>query len=175
MTTALALTSAASGLLGAVGNQGRSPAVHMRHEDTSTQAIALARDRAQTRAAARNAQQERLVALLTDPQVMGMLALFGGLYASQHIPWSENKATNAALKGVATSATVLMALGRAGVGDLTTLAVAGAAGGGSLAGDFAGSAWDVVRDPVSAGVGAGAALADAPIFQRILSWLNPWD
>lgn len=77
------------------------------------------------------------MALLTDPQIMGLICVFGGLYAANTIPWSDNPAKRGALSALAGASAVLMGLGRAGVGDLTTLGVATAAGVASaLPGDL---------------------------------------
>jgi hypothetical protein len=71
---------------------------------------------------------------------MGLLVVFGGLWAAQKIPWSDNEITNTALTGAASTAAVLMGLGRAGVGDMTTLMLATGAGLGSVAGEISGLA-----------------------------------
>lgn len=129
-------------LMGSLSQQSRSPAAGIQklpRPDTSTAAIAGARDPKTARAARANADAERLVHLLTDDQLLGLLVVFGGLWAAQKIPWSENETTNAALTGVASTAAVLMGLGRAGVGDMTTLLVAGGAGVGSVSGQVAGA------------------------------------
>lgn len=126
-----AVGSVLGGLTGAFGNQTRAGAaagVSSRHVDTSTAAIATAATPKAARSAARNADKERIMALLTDPQVMGLLTVLGGLAVSTRIPFHSDPGTNARLQGIAASSCVLMGLGRAGVGDLTTLAFAGAAG-----------------------------------------------
>ena len=122
------LATMAGSLFGGLSNQTRNPTVNIRHQDTSTAGIALARDAKTAKEAKKNAQEERLMALLTDPQVMGLLTVFGGLYAANVIPWSQDKTTRALLASLAASASVLMGLGRAGVGDMTTLLMAGGAG-----------------------------------------------
>jgi len=142
MTTAIA--GIAASVLGGLGNQSRSLAIVPRHQDTSTAGIALARDAKVAKQARKNAQEERMMALLTDPQIMGILTVFGGVYAANVIPWSENKETRALLASLAASAAVIMGLGRAGVGDMTTLLMAGGAGaatglavtGGDIVGDM---------------------------------------
>lgn len=138
MTTALAALGGSA--LGAFSNQGRSPAAsRLPRTDTSTLAIAGAKDRKTARLAKRNADAERMLELLTDPQIMGLLTVFGGLYAAQHIPWSGDPGRRSAIAGVAAASAVLMGLGRAGVGDMTTLAVAGGAGLASAGGEGIGS------------------------------------
>lgn len=130
---AAAALPAALSVLGGVGQaiskQSHSPVSGTpARVDTSTAAIAAARTDKLARRLSRNAREERLMALLTDPQVMGLLTTIGGLMLATHLPFSENPTTNARLQGLAASCAVLMGLGRAGVGDLTTLAVAGGAG-----------------------------------------------
>lgn len=125
-----ALTGVLGGIGSALTNQSRSPvAEQARHQDTSTTAIAMAGSTKARKAALKNADKERMMALLTDPQVMGLLVTFGGLFAAQVIPWSENERRRTALAALASSSAVLMGLGRAGVGDLTSLMVAAGAGG----------------------------------------------
>lgn len=138
-----ALGAVGGSLLGAVSNQSRNPAAggpRAPRTDTSTAAIATAKDPKAARMARSNADAERILALLTDDQLMGLLVVFGGLWAAQKIPWSENETTNAALTGAASTAAVLMGLGRAGVGDMTTLMLATGAGLGSVAGEISGLA-----------------------------------
>jgi len=129
MTTAIA--GIAASVLGGLGNQGRSLAIVPRHQDTSTAGIALARDAKVAKQARKNASEERLLSLVTDPQVMGLATVLGGLWAANNmtfIPGEENRASNQYVRAAAATAVVLMGLGRAGVGDMTTLAVAGLAG-----------------------------------------------
>ncbi len=126
MTTAL--TALAGTALGALGSQSRSALATQRHQDQSTLAIAMAKDASTAKAARENADKERLMAILMDPQIMGLLTVFGGVFAATKIPWTGDREANARIAGVAAAAAVLMGLGRAGVGDLTTLGVATAAG-----------------------------------------------
>lgn len=128
MTTAAA-GSAVTAALAMLGNQGRSVAVAPRvREDTSTSAIALAVDRRARRDALKNAREERMHSLLTDPQLMGMAMVIGGLILSTNIPFSHDRKLNAKLQALSASSCVMMGLGRAGVGDLTTLGMSAAAG-----------------------------------------------
>lgn len=124
------LGSVLGGITQAFGNQGRSPLAQVQPRvDTSTAAIAQARDRKERRDLMRNAREERLYALLTDPQVIGAVVVLGGLMVSARAPFHDDPGTNARLRGIAAASTTLMGLGRAGVGDLTSLMVAGMAGG----------------------------------------------
>lgn len=137
---AAGILAAVTALGGLVSNQTRSggssgPGPRI---DTSTAALAGATDRKQLKILERNARAERQLAVLTDPQVMGLLVTFGGLAAASRLPFHPDPDVNQRVQGVAAAAAVLMGLGRAGVGDLTTTAVAAAAGlavgsdGGSL-------------------------------------------
>lgn len=127
-----AIGAALGGLTSAFSNQSRDPGPSSRisapRVDTSTAAIVAAGDPRARRAAVRNAREERLYALLTDPQIMGAMVVVGGLLASSRIPFHPDPVTNARIQGVAGGACVLMGLGRAGVGDLTSLAFATGAG-----------------------------------------------
>ena len=84
--------------------------------------------------AMKQAKNERLYDLLTQPEVLGWLMTIGGILAVQNIPFHPNKAVNEMLQGTATSATVIMGMGHAGVGDLTTSIIAGLTGVASLMG-----------------------------------------
>lgn len=135
----MALSAAAAGFLGqtigSLSAQGRIPATSAGagpRADTSTVAIAAARDRRTARLAAKNARAERLTALLQDPQIMGTLTVLGGLMVSMNMPFSADKDQNAAMRAIAAASCVLMGLGRAGVGDLTTLTVAGSTAAAAL-------------------------------------------
>lgn len=128
-----ALGAVVAGLTSAFGNQSRSLAAEPQgfaqpRIDTSTAAIVAAADPRTRRAAVRNAREERLYAVLTDPQVMGALVVVVGLLASSRIPFHPDPVTNARIQGVSGAACVLMGLGRAGVGDLTSLVFASGAG-----------------------------------------------
>lgn len=148
--------SGLAGIGGVLSNQSRAPvSAAAPRTDTSTVALAQARDRRTLRAAERNAQQERLVALLSDPLILGLVTTFLGLWAAPRIPWSREAAANGALAGVAASAAVLMGLGRAGVGDLTTLALA--AGGGLAAATEAASRAAGSEQAAETGASGGTA------------------
>ena len=121
--------AALSAVTSAIGHQTRAAAPGAAARvDTSTSALALAKDRKHFRQLKKNADQERLLAVLTDPQILGLLVTFGGLAAATRIPFHPDPAVNARIQPLAGSAAVLMGLGRAGVGDLTTTAMAAAAG-----------------------------------------------
>jgi hypothetical protein len=83
-------------------------------------------------------EQQRLYDLLSSPEILGLAMVIGGMYAANHIEFSPDKASNAGLQGTATMTAVLMGLGHAGVGDMTSLSVAVAAGGSSVLGGLGG-------------------------------------
>lgn len=70
-------------------------------------------------------REDRMMNFITDPQMMGLITLLGGLYAAQRIPFSDNKAVNENLCAVATGGVVLAAVCRAGLGGWPALAAAG--------------------------------------------------
>lgn len=78
------------------------------------------------------AREERIWDLLTQPEVIGLVMTMAGIYASQKIRFVANDAANEGLQGVATSTSILLGLGHAGVGDLTTAIIAGLAGVASV-------------------------------------------
>lgn len=151
-----AVGSALGSIFGAFGNQTRNagtggPSSPGARIDTSTAAIAQAPDLKRARLAARNADKERMLALVTDPQVIGLATVMGGLLLANNVRFHKDDAANAAIQGVAASGAVLMGLGRAGVGDLTTLAVAAAAGAATTLGG-----------------GGASALLDSPLTESAL-------
>lgn len=126
MTTAIA--GIVSSLLGGFGSKGAAPAGRQR-EDTSTPALALAKDLQLARLALKNAREERAYAVLTDPLVLGTLVTIGGVLVAANLPFHSDPKVNLGLQGVAASSAVLMGLGRAGCGDMTTLAMAAGTAG----------------------------------------------
>lgn len=133
--------AALGGLASAFGNQSRGSAGSTApRSDTSTAALALASSPKMARELRKNARDERMLAVLLDPQVLGLLVTFGGLAAASRIPFHPDPDTNTKVQGLAAAAAVLMGLGRAGVGDLTTLTMA--AGAGAVVGT-AGNDWTI--------------------------------
>lgn len=147
------MTQLLAGLVGAFGGQSRSPVASTAvRVDTSTPAIAIAGSDKLAKKAAQNADKERIMAILTDPLYGSILALLIGIYAAENIPWSEDETRRRLLRGLALSGVALTALGRAGVGDLTTAGVAAGAGISGLMGDggggLAGSVSDFLTSPL---------------------------
>lgn len=133
-----AIAAALPAVLGAFGNQKSSRGTTNRPVVESSLPVLAAADKKRLRALKKEADKERLYNLLTQPEVLGLLITLGGITASQNIPFSQDAGADAALKSTATMASVLIGLGYAGVGDLTTLLVAAGAGGGSLFGSLLG-------------------------------------
>lgn len=126
-----AVGSLAGGAASALGSQQKR---EISRPELPSVALAMSRaqDKKQAKALAQAAREDRLVYFLSQPEVLGLLVTIAGLYASQNIPFSSNKVANEGMQSLATMASVLIGLGYAGVGDLTTLLVAGIAGGVSL-------------------------------------------
>lgn len=134
MTTALA--SLGSALAGSFSREKSGETQRPKFPEIST-AIATVKDRKTRTAMQRQADQERVFALLAQPEVLGLLMTIGGIYLSNNIRFHSNDASNAVLQSTATTASALMGLGYAGVGDLASTIVALTAGGGSLLGNLA--------------------------------------
>lgn len=151
-----ALGSLFGNVAGAFANQGRSPlagsAAPGPRVDTSSAAIAAAPDEKRARMVARNAEKERIYALLTDPQVLGLATVLGSLVLANRIRFAQDPGTNARVQGVAAASGCLMGLGRAGVGDLTSLVMAGMAGAAT-------GGPESVSDLIPGGLGALPLLA----------------
>jgi len=131
-------------LLTAFAGQSRRDVSKDRPQIPST-ALALAgvQDAKLAKKVLKAAKEDRLYALLAQPEILGFIMLLAGLAISNNIPFSGDKETNIYLQGVATTATTLLSLGYAGVGDITTTAVALMAGGGSIFGNILGSTGDI--------------------------------
>ncbi len=128
-----AVGAALGGVASAFGNQSRASAgAAPPRVDTSTAAIALARDPKMARQLRKNARDERILALVTDPQVMGLLVTFGGLAAASRIPFHPDPDTNARVQGLAAAAAVLMGLGLWGWLRATSGASVWLTGGGGV-------------------------------------------
>jgi hypothetical protein len=107
----------------------------------ASEAVKLERER-------RKALSEaRALALITDPQIIGLITLLGGLYVAQRIPYSDDETQNNTLKGIATGGVVLMSISRAGVGGWPALVAAGLSGVASTEGIGE-------LDPIAKAVGA---------------------
>ncbi len=123
-------------ILGSLGSQSRNPLVNQSPRlDTSTSAIAGSQSNKIAKRAERNADKERLYSLITDPMVSSLLTLLVGIYLAEHIPWSDDAKRRSLLRGLALSGVTLTSMGRAGVGDLTTLGMSGIAGIAGLSGE----------------------------------------
>ena len=73
-------------------------------------------------------REERVTRLVTDPQILGLATLLGGLVVAQRLPYSDDPARNDLMKGLATAGVVLAAVSRAGLGGWPALAAAGVGG-----------------------------------------------
>lgn len=129
MTTALAT------LGGLFSNQSRRN-VERQHIPSAVDSMALAKDSKTARRIAKQQREERLFALLNQPEVLGLIMLFGGIFVANNIPFSKDPEADKFLKAVATTGSVAVSMGHAGVGDMTGLSVATLAGGASLLGSL---------------------------------------
>jgi len=118
-------------VLSAFGNQSKRQ-VERHPMPTSLAVIGTAKDNKTAKRISREADKERLYAILTQPEILGMLLTFGGVILANNIPFSQDKAENDLLQGIMTTASVVMGCGYAGVGDLTSLSLAVSAGGASI-------------------------------------------
>lgn len=128
-----ALTTLAGGAASALATQQKKQLPARPEVPSSIPYLATAKNKRQRDHILTASREERLWNLITQPEVIGMVMTLAGIYAVQNIKFSDNKIANEGLQATATSAAVLMGLGHAGVGDITTTVVAGLAGFSSLA------------------------------------------
>lgn len=153
-TAALAAGGTAlSGLLNALGNQGSRGSEVIRPTMEPVLPSILAADKKKLCRVEKQIGNQRLYNLLLQPEVLGLLITFGGMFAANKIPFSSKKAENEALQAVAVTASVLLGLGYAGIGDLTTLIIALGAGGISALGGFGGGNGGLISGPGGTSVG----------------------
>lgn len=138
----------AGSVLGAFGNQSKR-VVDRQPIPSAVAVIGAAKDNKTAKRISKEADKERLYALLTQPEVLGLLLTFGGVVAANKIPFSSDPAENDLLQGIMTTASVVMGCGYAGVGDLTSLSLAIAAGGASVLGSLVGDAVDDVGGAIN--------------------------
>jgi len=134
------MTQALAALGGLFGNQSRRT-VERQPMPSAIEAMTVAKDTRHLNKIRKQAREERLLSMLNQPEVLGFLMAFGGFYAANNIPFASgvgNEAKNALLQGIASTMAVAMGMGYAGVGDLTGLSVATAAGGASIFGSLLG-------------------------------------
>lgn len=152
------MTTAALATVGALGAAFRGQSRAEREPrpaapGTSTALILSSPNPRIAKIALRNAQEERLLHILTQPELIGLATVFGGLFLANKIPFAGQEPQNSAIQSVAATSAVLMGLGHAGVGDLTSLTMAtmgGAAtfvtgiGGGENGGGWFGNLQDML-------------------------------
>jgi len=104
----------------------------------------------------RTMRETKTWSLITDPGVINMATYLAGLWAIEHIPWSEDQGRDKNMKMVGQTVNAYTALSRAGVKGWPGILVAGA--GGLLAtGSSAGGSGDLdlARTLTYTGAGAG--------------------
>jgi len=127
MTTAALGTIATIGA--ALGKQTRGErAPRPAAPATSTALIVASPNTKTAKLALKNAREERLLYVLTQPEIVGLATVFAGLFLANKLPFSEHEPQNSAIQGVAATTSILMGLGHAGVGDLTSLTMAALGG-----------------------------------------------
>jgi len=124
-------------VLSAFGNQTKRQVERPVYQ-SSLPALAAA-DKKHLAKLRKEASSERFYNLISQPEILGFVMAFGGLLAANNIPFSDDEEKNILLQGIASTLSVAMGMGYAGVGDLTSLSVALAAGAGSLGGSILGS------------------------------------
>lgn len=126
--------SALSGVLSALGNQGSRRSEVTRPSMEPVIPSFLAADKKKLKKLEKQINDQRLYTLLMQPEVLGLMITLGGMFAAGYIPFGKKGSEREALQSIAVTASVLLGLGYAGVGDLTTLIIALGAGGFSLLG-----------------------------------------
>jgi len=134
--------AAASAILGAFGSQGKREPGSRDPLPSAVNAVIAAPDLKRAKLAKKTAQQERLLSVLTQPEVLAMVLTFAGVIAANKIPFSSNEAENNLLQGIMTTTSVVMGCGYAGVGDLTSLSLGISAGGASILSGLIGDVLD---------------------------------
>lgn len=127
--------AAAGALLGAFSGQSRRND-QVRPQITSSLPVLASSSPKMFKKLKKQADREQLFNLIMQPEVLGYLMAFGGLMLANNVPFSGNEIKNAALQGIASTLSVALGLGYAGVGDLTSLSIALAAGGASILPDI---------------------------------------
>jgi len=117
------MTQALAALGGLFGNQSRRT-VERQPIPSAIEAMTVAKDSKHLNKLRKQAREERLLAMLNQPEVLGYIMAIGGLVIANNIPFSSNAGKNEMLQSIASSASILMGLGHAGVGDFTSLSVA---------------------------------------------------
>lgn len=141
-----ALTTVGSAAGSALLNQSRKPRVEKPDPVSALPAIAMAPDTKTRNVLRKEADKERLYNFITQPEVLGLAMTIAGIYASQRIKFSDNLITNESIQATATTASILIGLGHAGVGDLTTGIVAGVGGMASLTDAWTAGAQGIVEE-----------------------------
>jgi hypothetical protein len=137
-----AIGSLAGGATSALSNQQKRSPERQPMPSVST-AMSLGKTPKESRAMAKAARDDQLIYLLSQPEIVGLLVTIAGIYASQNIKFTDNVVANEGMQSISTMASVLIGLGYAGVGDLTTLLAAAIAGGVSLTDAFANIGGDI--------------------------------
>jgi len=139
------MTTALTTIGGLLGQQSHREVKDRPSVPSAIAVVGSVKDKKTSKRISQQAREERLWALLTQPEVVGMVMTFAGVIAANNIPFSGDEKQNDLLQGIMTTASVAMGLGYAGVGDLTGLAVAVSAGGASVLGSLVEGGADAVN------------------------------
>jgi len=102
---------------------------------------------------AREADNQRIMAVLLDPRVMSAVTLVGGIYAIEHIRFAEDEGRNQRLRSAALAALIYAALSQAGAKGWP-VAVASLAGGLGLGSSGGGTPWSPLQAGEATAIGA---------------------
>jgi len=118
------------------------------------------------RMAAKEADKQRMFALLTNPAVVSAATLLGGLYLANQVRWDKDDARNADIRAIAMGGVAIGAMASSGVRDKYVL------GGFGLAAGLSGL--DPVSFPSSSDLTQNYGLgADAKLFGQAVPGITP--
>ena len=99
----------------------------------------------------KNLQQEAVLRIVESSELPKYIGLFGAVYLANTIPWSKDPDTTKTMSALMTTCAILVGLGKAGVGDNTTTAVAAAAGIADLMSGLSKAQWEGIAGGAAAG------------------------
>lgn len=118
------------------------------------------------RLASREADKQRLFAVVTSPAFMGMATLLGGLYVANHVQWDNDPVRNTDVRAIAMAGAAIGSLALLGVRDKYVLS------GFGLASGIAGL--DPVKFPAVSDLTANYGLgSDAKLFGVPVPGITP--
>jgi hypothetical protein len=103
---------------------------------------------------ARENEKTRLWGLVTEPRVLSVLSLVGGVYTIEHMRFAENEGRNQRLKTALLAALIYQSLSMAGAKGWPA-AVASLVGGVGLGSSGGGTPWSPLQAGEATVIGAG--------------------